>query len=348
MDKTKKQIIDDYVEYRSLSSHEPNKRKDIKRNAEEFINYNKSPLTNYGEKILIEYLKSIDKYSINTQNDKKADIKNLIKWYFADWSSRFRNLERICKTQQSESPYKSEDMISESDFEKLISIETSIFWKAYFSMLFYGCCRPSELFLLKWNELDMSDKDGGIFFNIFSKKNKRTFLKYLPANASYFVKQLQNNNSEYVFINPSDNKLLNRQKAYYEINKISKKALGKEIDLYTLRHSIATINYNKENVKDDIIAMQMGHSKSMKGTYTHNDKNKLKANAKNIYMGEMPPERKHELENEIEMLKKKLEDYILKVDGLLQDGYSKKYDELVGDKFEQKMKEMFIKKNLVQ
>jgi len=303
----KEKVLEDYLKYKALSCNE-RKIRDLRLYIGRFIQFNRVSLDKYDEKTLIDYLTTINKYAQDTQNDIKANVKNFIKWYFIDWSSRFRNLDKLCKTQKAESSYQPEDMISESDFEKLMSEEKSIFWKAYFVTLFYGGCRPSELFLLKWKDLDLSDKDGGIFFNIHSKKNKRTFLKYIPENASYYVKQLQNNNSEYVFINPIDNKILTRQQPYYEIKKISKKALGKEIDLYTLRHSIATLNYNKEGIKDDIVAQQMGHTKSMKNTYVHNDKNKLKSNAKKIYVGELPPEKKIELEEQIKQQKKEILD----------------------------------------
>lgn len=304
----KRKILNEYLAYRRLTNNE-NKIRDIERNVRKFLYFKKIDLKDYTEIILIDFLKSIEKYAVSTKNDIKAEIKHFLIWKFPDYSTRYRNLTQLCKTQQTESPYRPEDMISEADFERLIKEEKSVFWKAYFSMLFYGCCRPSELFLLKWKDLDMSDRDGGIFFSIFSKKNKRTFLKYLPMNASYFVKQLQSNNSEFVFINPIDNKLLKRQQPYYEIKKISQKALGRVIDLYTLRHSIATINYRKD-IKDDIIARQMGHSKSMKNTYSHNDKTELMNNAKKIYLGEMPPENKVELEKKVDVLTKALIDVV--------------------------------------
>lgn len=309
MDKEK--ILNDYAEFKSLSCN-PKKVKDCRLYASKFIHSKKYPLIDFKEKDLIDYLNSIKELSPDSQNDVRANTKNFIKWFgnslkeeqYKEWNYRFRNIDRLCKTQKTESTYQPDDMISESDFEKLIAAEPSIFWKAYFVTLFYGSCRPSELFKLKWSELDFSDKDEGIFFSIYSPKNKRTFLKYIPREAAYYVKQLKNNGSEFVFLNPIDNKLLNRQKAYYEINKISPKALGKEIDLYTLRHSIATINYGKDNVKDDIIAKQMGHSKSMKNVYAHNDKAKLKADAKKIYVGELPQEKKHALELRVEKLEK--------------------------------------------
>ena len=120
------------------------------------------------------------------------------------------------------------------------------------------------------------------------------------------MKKLENNKSEYIFINSRTKKPISVKGAYWKIRQMSEKHLGKKINLYLLRHSIATIIYNKEGLKDSDIAEQMGHSKSMRKTYVHNNKKKLKENAKRIYFKpeDLPPEKKHKLELEIEELKK--------------------------------------------
>lgn len=304
MDKTK--VLKDYIEYKKLSVHTIT-IKDIEFYIKNFIEYKSKPLESYEEKDLIVYINGISKHYANeTLNTVKIHLKNFIKWHYLDYSTRFRNLDKICRSQKGESRYKPEDMISVSDFEKLIQGERNNFWKAYFVTLFYGCCRPIEVCGLKWKDIEFTP-DGDAFFTIFSKKNKKSFLKYLPKDATYYLKQLQNNNSEYVFMNPETQMPITKKGAYLRIRNLSKRVLGKKIDLYTLRHSIATINYNKDGVKDDTVALQMGHTKSMKGTYTHNDRAKLKENAKKIYVGELLPEKKHELEIKIDMQNKQIE-----------------------------------------
>lgn len=291
-------ILNDYIKYKKLSVHSE-KIRDIEFYVAKLLNFKKKDFNHFTESDLVDFFNSLGNYTTWTQNFIKWTIKNFLKWCFVDWSSRFRNLDKVCRTETPESAYKPEDMLSVSDFEKLVSAEKDIFWKAFFVTLFYGCCRPSEICILKWINIEF-EKDGGAFFTIFSKKNKKSFIKYLPKEAAHYLKQMQSNKSEYVFINPLTELPITRRGAYWHIRKLSKEVLGKEIDLYTLRHSIATINYNKDNIKDDIIARQMGHTKSMKGVYTHNDREKLKADAKKIYVGDLPPEKKHELELKIE------------------------------------------------
>ena len=64
--------------------------------------------------MLTAYVREINqKYKINTSNAiKSAYLKNFIKWYFEDWSSRFRNLDVICSTEKAEQTYKPDDMIT--------------------------------------------------------------------------------------------------------------------------------------------------------------------------------------------------------------------------------------------
>lgn len=301
--KDKKEVLENYLEYKKLKVNNLEKLRDITFHLKRFFKSAKKDLKDIKEEDLIQHLNKIkDEYATPTLNIIKSYLKNFIKWNYLDWSSRFRNLDSICRSEKFETSYTSEDMISEEDFAKLIRGEKDIFWKAFLSIHFYGACRTSEICKLKWIDFDFTDMDGGSFFNVYSKKNKRTFLKYLPQEATYFVNQLKNNGSEFIFYR--NNKLLDRKAGYFHITQLSKKVLMKQIDLSTLRHSIATINYGKDNVKDEIIALQMGHSKSMKHNYTHNDKEKLKANAKKIYVGELPQEKKHALEQRIDVLEK--------------------------------------------
>ena len=302
----KNKVLKEYLVFRSLRNKTPGGLRDIEFHINKFLTHIKTPIEQFDETILTKYVQKVnEKYKTNMANNIKASyLKNFIKWYFEDWSSRCRNLNVICQTQKSEPTYSSEDMLSEEDVKKLIKDEESVFWKAYFLTLFYGGCRPIEVINLKWSDVEFSKE--GAYLTIFSKKNKRSFLKFIPEEVSFYLKKLDNQNSEYIFINPKTKKLITTKGAFWKIGQMSIKSLGKKINLYTLRHSIATIIYNKENIKDDDLAEQMGHTKSMKTTYVHNDRSKLKEKAKRIYFNpvELPPEKKHQLELEIETLKK--------------------------------------------
>lgn len=301
MDKV--QVLNEYLSYKKLSVRSL-KIKDIENYTKQFLDYTSKPLVEYNEKDLIDYLNSIGKkYSMGTQNFIKVNLKNFIKWYFIDWSARFRNLDKVCRSERPPSRYTAKDMISESQFEDLIRHEDSFFWKGFFLTMFYGGCRPNEVCSLKWKDLEFESNDKGAFFTIYSNKNKNKFIKYIPEKAAFYLRQLQNNNSEFVFFNPQTKLPVTKKGAYWKIRKLSKKVLGKSIDLYTLRHSIATILYSKD-MKDDLIALQMGHTKSMKNVYVHNDLEKIKDNARKIYFepDKMPPQEENKLLNRIKEL----------------------------------------------
>jgi len=301
----KGKVLQEYVQFRRLKNHHEGVLKDIENHIKWFIDSSKKPLKDFDEKILVDYLENIkNKYSTEMLNKIKSSfLKNFLKWHFQDWSLRFRHLDIICKTEQAKASYNSEQMISDDDFGKLMKAENDYFWKAYFMTLFYGACRPIEVCLLKWHDVEF-DNDGA-YITIYSSKNKREFIKYLPKDAAFFLKQLkEQSDSDFVFA--KNGIPISRKLPYYKMKKLSQKVLGKEIDLLTLRHSIATIIYNKDYMKDDDIARQMGHSKSMKGKYVCNNRDKLKEIARKIYIspGELPPEKKADLEKEISELKK--------------------------------------------
>lgn len=304
--KSKEEILNDYIAFRSLSNHTININ-DIKHHIEKFINHSKEDLNNFNENMLIAYINEINKnYKVTSANTIKASyLKPFIKWLYPEWSSRFRNLDRILKTVKAGDIYTDEDLLNENNFEKIIKTEESHFWKTFFLILFYGGCRPIEVCLLKWKDIEFIED--GAYINIYSKKNKKYFLKFVPSNVKFYLEELKKNSiSEYVFLNNTSKKPITVKGAYFEIRKISQKALGKKTNLYTLRHSIATIIYNKDSLKDDDAARQMGHSKSMKNTYNHPHKDRLKELAKKVYMTseDLPTEKKLELEAEIKKLKK--------------------------------------------
>jgi len=303
----KAKVLEEYIKFRSLK----NKSRaihDIKFHINRFINSTKKPLKDFDEKVLVDYLTKINsEYKTSTLNSIRSSyIKNFIKWHFDDWSSRFRNLDTLCKTEQPGETYKPEQMLSQEEFEKLMKGEETTFWKAYFMTLFYGGCRPCEVCELTWDNVDFEDE--GAFITIFSNKNKRSFIKFVPQDVAFYLKQLQENNNKFVFYNLATKNHVTVKGAYWKLVKLSEKVLKKRVNLYLLRHSIATIIYNKDYMKDDEVARQLGHTKSMKSKYVHNDIEQLKETARKIYLNaeNLPPEKKHALEKEIDALKKQM------------------------------------------
>ena|SRR3989344_1653893 len=310
--RNKERIVDKHLEFKRTSVKSENKIKDIKWILNLFFNSSKLDPSKFYENEVVKFINLISKkYSVRTQNDFKVVIKGFVKWFYPDYFTRFPNLDKICKIQKPEKARKPEDILSLKEIEMLINAEKDLFWKVFLLVFFYGGFRPGEACRLKW--IDVTFEKDGTIIKTFSKKNNKTFYKSLPDDVTFYLKEWrEKNDSEWMF--PSkikDNcpimvKTFNRR-----IGFLSEKTLGKRIFPYILRHSFATLKYNERGLDDGDVANQLGHSKSMKETYTTLNLEQTKANARRIWAKakELPPEKKHELELEIEKLKQQNKDF---------------------------------------
>lgn len=295
LSKEKQKALKNYLDYKKTSVNVKSKMDLYTYFISMFLENSDKNLKSYGEIEIVNFLNDIGKiYSVGTINEVKWMLKSFICWYYEDYSKRFRNLDRILFFQRKEKTYSPEQMLSKEDVELIVKEEKETRWKAFFLLYFYGGFRPKEVCELKWENITF-DKDG-CFIKIISKKNHKEFQKYVPENVSFYLKKLQNNNSEYVFptkrtkikkdglLLPVGDKPQTRSGVYQHLVPLAKKVLGKHINPYILRHSIATILYNRDNLKDDDVARQMGHSKAMKETYNNLSIEKIRERAKKIWI----------------------------------------------------------------
>lgn len=309
---SKEQILNDYIELKRTSIKYEGKIKDITKYTTEFLNSSDKPFSKFTQKDLISFInKYSNHYSPSTMNTIKPLLKHIVKWYFVDYSTRFRQLDQLCQTKKTESTYKAEDMLSEKEVVKLANGETDLMWKVWFLLLFYGAFRPSELARLTFGNIK-HEKDGSIIIKVFLNKNKKYVYKSIPEPVAVvfrkWEKETPNGKDNFVF--PSRQKQgqhINSKTGYMRIVKLSKKALGKHVNPYRIRHSFGSIKYNDDNIPDKTnVAEQMGHTKDMLYVYKHLDEGKLVTNAKKIWAkpDDLPKEVKHKLEREVEELKK--------------------------------------------
>ncbi len=300
-------VLNDYLSYKRTSVKTENKIKDIKRYIELLLNSFPKSLQAVKEKDLVDFLNEMSKkYETGGLNGLKAYIKNFIKWHYEDWSSRFRNLDKLCRSEKADRTYNPKDMLSKEEVEKIVQGEPILKWKAYFMVLFYGGFRPGEVCSLKWSQIDFN-KDDGAYISIFSQKNKEHFNKFIPSHVAKYLKLIQTNDSEWVF--PSSKKHrkdqpIKEKAGYVRLVKLSQKVLGKPVNPYCLRHSIATILYDDDDINDEDVANHMGHTKNMKKTYSNLSESRLKERAKKVWIKaeDLPEKKKHELETRIEKL----------------------------------------------
>lgn len=281
----KGQILKDYLEFKKLKVKSETKIKDIERDINRFLEFSDKPLEEFSEKDLINYLNSL-KFKKRTINGIKAYLKNFIKWRFEDYSIRFRNLDNICKGEtptEEEKPYQPEQMLTKKDVEKLVKGEKDLLYKVFWLVFFYGAFRPITALSLTWDNILFEKK--GIIIKAYSPKNKKTFYKTLPTEAEqYLIEWRKKNESNWLFPSPVNDGHLHVKSMYHKLRRLSVKVLGRRVNPYMLRHSIATILYNDDTKKDDDVANQLEHTKNMKDTYLNLDETKKKARARKMYL----------------------------------------------------------------
>lgn len=327
LSKEKQKILHDYIEYKKTFVRTKSKMDGYILFISSFLENSKKNLKDYGEIEIINFINSISKkYAVSTMNEIKIMIKSFICWHYEDFSKRFRNLDKICAYQKTEKTYSPEQMLKKEDIEKLVQEEPEMRWKSFFLLYFYGGFRPIEVCQLKWKDITF-DKEG-CFIKIISKKNHREFQKYVPENVCFYLRKLKERNysSEYIFPTKRTNKHgisvgdkpMTRSGVYQHLIPLAKRVLNRHVNPYILRHSIATILYNRDDIKDDDAAQQLGHSKAMKQTYNNLSIDKIRERMKRIYIESeiLPKEKRLELENEIEFLKKENELFKGDIEGI--------------------------------
>lgn len=307
----KEKVLEDYIEFKKANVTSQIKIDEYRRFIKQFLDLNK-PLEEYQETDLVNFLNTANKkYNIRSMNEVKTLVRNFIIWYFPDYPQRFRNMPTLLRHLKIEPTYSSRDMLSKDEVEKLIQGEESILWKTFWLTQFYGGMRPTETARLKWDDITFSNE--GAFIEVYVKKNKKNFTKFIPENVAFHLRNLKNNStSEYVF--PSRVKRdgkdspMDRGSVLKRLKKLSSKILGKSVNPYILRHSIATILYSEEGQDKDFVAEQMGHTRNMEKVYSHLSKETVMERLKKIYVKaeSLPPEKKVALEKQIEELQNKL------------------------------------------
>lgn len=283
-----------FLEFKKTSVKSKDKLKDIERYISRFINSSKKQLDSFDDDEVIRFLNSLN-FKIRTMNDIKSYLKSFIKFNYTDWSSKFRNLDKICKTQKPEQAFSPDQMLSYEQVEKIIKKETDLSWKVYWLVFFYGGFRPSEACKLRWEQIFFEDR--GVIIKLHATKTKKDFLKSLPKEAEHKLKELkQNSNSEFLFPSPlNKNDTIRARSVCGRLKRISKKALGFEVVPYQLRTSLATLLYSDDNKKDDDVAQQLGHTKDMRHVYKNLDAEKIKQKARGLWGKPLTPEEKDKI-----------------------------------------------------
>jgi integrase len=304
----KEEVINSYMKFRAIECKNKDALVNYERYLRRFLKGADNKLSNLDETYLIDKVNNFsDDFSQTTINVIKPLLKNFIKWKYVDYPVKFRNLDKICRTKRAKATYSAKQMLKESEVKKIIKTETDLFWKVFWMVFFYGGMRGIDTIRLKWDMFDFSQKDDIIIIKTFIGKNKKEFYKGLPAELTPIIKKWKDvNPSEWVFPSPQGDHPIHPKTPNKRLERVSKKALGKSINPYILRHSLGSIKYNEDGIDKDIIADQMGHSIDMSGVYTHLNEDEMVARAKKVWTNkkEMPKKERDALLKRIETLEK--------------------------------------------
>ncbi len=320
LSKTEKDIISDYLVYRKARGcGSEEKLKDIRRYLlhlrfllqKEYKEMNLKDLRNalaiINTSRLCDYVK----------NTIKTDLKNFLKYLFSDWSLRFANLEdiKLISKPKRKREINHQTIFQKDDIERMMRHETKVFWKAFLITQYECALRTIETRVLKWDDIKFN-VDGDISeINIFStktKENRTVFVK----EATFYLQKLQEEQENlkkkgiYVFHAINDtNQPIGKDNVSKWLRTLTQKALGREGWNYLLRHSRGTELYRlakQGKIAKDTAIEFMGHGEDMSKTYTNLDANEIKEMLKSqIYkLEDLPEEKKHELEKEINEIKK--------------------------------------------
>lgn len=312
--KEDKKLIDDFLSYVQITSKDRTRHENNKRTLTQFRFLTGKSLAETTLTDLREWLALLNHSNrTNTsQNDVKYTMKRFLRWHFKDWSKRFDELKDIkLHMGINEEKINASIILNKEDVEKITKAEPKLFWKAFFITLYESGLRPNELRNLQWKDIKFN-VDGDISeINIFATKTHKARSVFIKEATFYLKRLSEENKHNNPLCFPSirdNNKPMDKSAPCIWLKRISKRVLGREVYPYILRHSRATELYTNANLSDKIAQKVLGHSKSMADVYTHlSSKSVKEALGKTIYkLEELPPEKKHELEERIAFQEKQI------------------------------------------
>lgn len=322
LDSKEKQFIENYVQYRKARGLvSEDKLADCKRRVLQIIFILGKDYYKFDLKKLRDLLGLINTSDLKntTKNDIKVDLKNFLKYKFPDWSLRFANLEDIKTQQHSVNGEKlnPSSMIKKAEIEKLVKHETKTYWKSFLLVQYEAGLRTGEVRNLKWSDIKFNVDEDISELSIYATKTKKARSVFVKE-ATFYLKKLkeEQENTEkkgiYVFHSIHNlNQPIDKSSVSCWFSSLTQRTLGRKCWNYLLRHSRGTELYQlsrEGKISRDTAKDFMGHSKDMSYFYEHLDSKKIKEMLKDqIYkLEDLPPEKKAELEKQIEEQRKQV------------------------------------------
>ncbi|MDD2505456.1 MAG: site-specific integrase [Bacilli bacterium] len=229
-----------------------------------------------------------------TKNDLFKYLKSVLnfgsKWYDFNFNSMYNKMTNF--NNPNEMPKEMEFWTYE-EFNKFISVEGDIKFKALYETLYYCGCRSGEVRGITWKDIDFKNKELSINKNIIENIDGNKFLVSTPKTKSSIreipipdkliddlikLKVIQKSifgftEEWYVFgsFEPLGKSVMRDRK-----NNNCKLAGVKQIRIHDFRHSCASLLINN-GANITMVAKYLGHTKidETLNTYAHMFKNKL-------------------------------------------------------------------------
>jgi len=320
---SEKKLITDYLFYRESCGLQKTDdvrrtllktRKIIQCNFQDF-----KELENH-TRLVVLINKSDLAYSV--KQNMKIDLNNFFGEYlFSEWwSAKFKRIYSNKNGKRGDSSIPKKDIIipTTEDIKKMLIKENSTFWRTFLLLQDVTGLRTKEARTTEISKITFNE-DGTSTIEIYMTKIGKTKIVFADKETTFWINKLikeyqtMGKIGKYLF--PSRNNAnipISKDIVNKWFRKLAFEATGKHLIPYSLRHKKATELYKlaKNNKIAESTALKlMGHSKSQMGNYDHTPKEEdiriLKEQAFNI---DVSPEKRHELELQIDQLKKELQE----------------------------------------
>jgi integrase len=253
----------------------------IERTMIQICDTSRTPLNKWDYSVLSKFLELLNKSdkANHTKNDYKKTLKRFLKFYYSDWNKRFRGLDNGGIKQKkavNKKKISKEKLFSPEDFQKLISGCDRFFFKALFSLAWDTSARPSEIYNLRWEDIDLDNN------KVKLTRYKTNNVSWIPLDPEGSVIHLINHKNnfiypdvkqkDYVFVSPENrDKPITNQTIHSHLNTIGKKTLNRtDLYMYLFRHT--RLNYLRRILSPDMYEAYADHSLEVgMEMYSHND-----------------------------------------------------------------------------
>ena len=257
---------------------------------------------------LREFLSVLNRSEISkaTKNEIKKTFKRFLKEYYDDWSKKFKGLTDIKgENDMNHERLNANTILASEELEKIIRKAESLRYKALITLMFESGGRPEEILKLKWKDINLDKKE----VKLSSSKNKTVRINPIKESIIHLMRYKQ----EFPFPDVQSNDFLfpssTERKKHLSVSYfgmrfriLARKAIGRDIFPYILRHTRAT--QLQKVLPPKIYEKFMDHSIETATRYSHLDKDDVREVLleKVYHVEELTEEEKEEIKN----LKKEL------------------------------------------